>query len=503
MLRVWVDSGIRKVIIATDDKSVKGMLEPLHSEVKYVPWFKKKTLVKEVVRLYDNYWVDPSTGYHVLELGLGWSSLILGMFRSYISQEDGDNLIRDALVSNSYRTFPFPELRDYQNEDVLHMLKYKIGLFSCYTSYGKTQTIATMANYFASSGKKVLLVTPGKKAKDELVKRCKNVFNLDMDSKKTPSNVSCIITSGLLNRSDYTDISKRQDLINWLHSFEVVLSDEVEYTINDAGEFIYSNVINASILYGFSGTADKKGGEMITFSNGISDVVIRNKKLITYFGPSLVYRLPLNISIDSIEVKTSSLDSLDFSGIDEKKDSSSSVYSFVMERIWTNSFVCRLITKLIDKFPKLFIPINNLNSILSHWIDNYFIGKYRVLLVCGEGYIYHDLEGNRSKLTLQEACDKIADNEVDVIPSTSSGYRALDFPGIENIFLIEGSIGGVVLQSIGRVARGSHMNIVTLGSKAGKKIPIYTKSDEKRKELFKNYYKTCELTESIIFEEKL
>jgi hypothetical protein len=175
----------------------------------------------------------------------------------------------------------------------------------------------------------------------------------------------------------------------------------------------------------------------------------------------------------------------------------------IMNKIWTNPGICRLIVKLIKKYPLLFIPINNLANILTEWIDNWFMGVYRVLLVCHEGYVYYDLTGNKTVLTLTEACDYIKSEKVDVIPSTSSGYRALDLPGLENILLIEGLKAGVVLQSIGRIARSPHMNIITLSNLSGKRIPVYTKSDKSRKELYQTYYKNCEITESIIYETAL
>ena len=92
---------------------------------------------------------------------------------------------------------------------------------------------------------------------------------------------------------------------------------------------------------------------------------------------------------------------------------------------------------------------------------------------------------------------------VDVIPSTSAGYRALDFPNLENIMLIEGLKAGVVLQSIGRIARGDHMNIITLSPLSGKRIPVYSSSDESRKELYQGYYKFCNVTTSTILEDNL
>ena len=57
--------------------------------------------------------------------------------------------------------------------------------------------------------------------------------------------------------------------------------------------------------------------------------------------------------------------------------------------------------------------------------------------------------------------------------------------------MIQGNIAGVVLQCVGRVARGSHMNIISLDSMFGKKIPVYTKGQEERDNMIKEYYKYC------------
>ena len=137
------------------------------------------------------------------------------------------------------------------------------------------------------------------------------------------------------------------------------------------------------------------------------------------------------------------------------------------------------------------------------WIDKWFIGTFRVLLISHEGYVYYDLDGKKTFLSLQEASDYIEKGLVDVIPSTSSGYRALSFDSLENIFLIQGNIAGVVLQCIGRVARGSHMNIISLDTMFGKKIPVYSKGQEERDNMIKEYYKYCNITESTITESKL
>lgn len=371
----------------------------------------------------------------------------------------------------------------------------------------KTQVIATLANYaYKDLGKKVLIVAPGKKAKDEIIKRYNSLFGFEIPT-SIDGDIGCIITSGLLNQKKYKDPQQLVIEEAKLRKFEWVLVDEVEYTVgSDSGEFLYSRLTGADHFYGFSGSADKWGGKMISFANGIDEVVMRNKDLVKYFGPSLVHRMPLNLKIDNITVKTMSLNHVKFDEEDYKKDTN--VYTTVMTKIWVHPEVCKLVVKLGKRYPMMYIPINNLSSIISTWINDYFLGVFRILLIRGSksgdnGYIYYDLAGNMTSLTLTETCEYIKNGMVDIIPSTSAGFRALDLPGLENILLISGKNAGTVLQVIGRTARGKHMNILALESMTGKKIPVYTNGFEHRNEMVHEYYKYCDINDVIINENSL
>lgn len=364
----------------------------------------------------------------------------------------------------------------------------------------KTELIATLANYFYSIGKTVLLVTPQQKPRQELVKRCKERFNLDIPTKD--GRLDIMITSGLLNRKDVKDPSELKKLEERWSLVDVCMVDEVEYTINDSGMFLYDRVIHADHFYGFSGTADKEKGEMITFANGLDDSVVRNKDLVKYFGPTLVYRMPLDLKIDNIRVKTNALNQVKFQA--EDFGEGTNAYMNAITRIFTTPEVCKVIVKLGKRFPMMYLPMNNLEKVISEWVDNWFIGVFRILLICGEGYIYYDLQGNRTNLkTLEKACEYVRNGMIDIIPSTSAGFRALDLPGLETTFLAQGKAAGVVLQSVGRTARGAHMNLVSLEPSPRKKIPVYSKGMANRDEMIHNYYKYCEIIDSEIFETSL
>ena len=500
MVHLYVDKSIGKIVLETDDSSARYLLEVTKKETKYIPWKKQYGTLTTTTRIYDDSRVKPDAyGIWRFHIGLGFAAYLINVFKNYISQADYNDVL-SAIISDTYREVPFPNLRDYQNDDVLHLLKYKIGLMSVQTGYGKTQVIATLANYAYSLGQKVLLVAPNKKPMEELVKRCKTAFNLDVPSKD--GRIGCIITSGLLNRKDIQDPTKLADLEADWRSYQWVLCDETEYTINDSGNFLYTRLIGADHFYGFSGTADKERGEMISFVNGLGDCVIRNKDLVKYFGPSLVYRMPLTLDIDNIKIKTNSLNQVVF----EQEDfgDGTNRYNNAMTRIFTTPAVCNTIVKIAKKYPMMYIPVNNLANIISAWIENYFIGVFRILLICGEGYIYYDLKGNRTKLKdLSEACEYVKNGLVDIIPSTSAGFRALDLPGLETIFLIQGKVAGVVLQSVGRVARGVKFNLISLEPQPKKKIPVYSKGMENRDSMIHEYYKYCNIVDSEIYESRL
>lgn len=132
---IWVENN--KIKIRTDDPSVKYLLESTKKEWTYIPFKHKYGYANVICKIYDEKRMKAdSFGFFNFTIGLGWTGYILSTFGSYITQNEYNNLIA-SLYSKSYRDTPFPELRDYQNQDVLYLLRHRRGLFSCYTSYGK------------------------------------------------------------------------------------------------------------------------------------------------------------------------------------------------------------------------------------------------------------------------------------------------------------------------------------------------------------------------------
>ena len=80
----------------------------------------------------------------------------------------------------------------------------------------KTSVIATLAKYYYKDlGKKVLLVTPQTKPRDELIKRIKGTFGIDVSTKIGSGNLQAMITNGLMNRKETKDPVKEVAFINY------------------------------------------------------------------------------------------------------------------------------------------------------------------------------------------------------------------------------------------------------------------------------------------------
>ena len=145
MINLWIDKKENNIKIQTDDGSVRYFLEVTKKVNEYIPWKKSWGTVTKIIKIYDK--KQTHQGVVTYSLGLGWAGYISNTFSPYITMDEYNELV-SSIVSTNYRTQPFPELRDYQNEDVLHMLKYKIGLCGVYTSYGNKKKYLKFAELY-------------------------------------------------------------------------------------------------------------------------------------------------------------------------------------------------------------------------------------------------------------------------------------------------------------------------------------------------------------------
>ena len=138
MLRAGITTD-NHIYLITDDLSIKSLLEFTHRETRFNPFVKQWRTENVTDKIYLS--KKKQGNYYYFELGLGWAAYVINIFSNHLLIDD-KKAIESRIYSDAYRTIPFPGLRDIQNQDILHILKYRVGLYSVYTGYGKTQVIS-------------------------------------------------------------------------------------------------------------------------------------------------------------------------------------------------------------------------------------------------------------------------------------------------------------------------------------------------------------------------
>lgn len=135
MFRIYPE-GI-KLIIDTDETNVKSLLEFKRTITKYSPWLHTWEEKEIVDKLYENTRGYRRKDHFHFVLGMGWIPYIIAVFKNRLSQEEYNGLV-SLVLAPTYRTIPFPNLRDYQNSDMLYILKYRRSVSQVYTAYGSS-----------------------------------------------------------------------------------------------------------------------------------------------------------------------------------------------------------------------------------------------------------------------------------------------------------------------------------------------------------------------------
>jgi hypothetical protein len=136
MFNVILDKTIGKLVLTTDDPAVHYLLEKKQSTYSFIPWKKQWGYVDKLVKIYEPGKHSFGNTFRYV-IGRGYTAYILGVFQNKLSPENYKYLVNEVLMADTYRTYPFQELRDYQNDDILFMLKYRIGNCTVNTGYGK------------------------------------------------------------------------------------------------------------------------------------------------------------------------------------------------------------------------------------------------------------------------------------------------------------------------------------------------------------------------------
>ena len=411
-----------------------------------------------------------------VRLGLGFLVYIYAQYDELLDEDSKTSIKSACLFDLDAKLY---DLYPTQQEDLKMLFHYKRGIFQCYTGYGKTQVIAVLMDYIVNVLKEsVVVLVPDTKPKHELVDRYEDLTGNKLpEYYDTNSSINVLAVKGFLRSNSYNRYDPFFKRVKW------VLADEVEYCMNNSGIELMDLFINADKWYGFSATPDKKSGNRIWIDNTKSPVITRNFDLVNYFGFSTVFRKPDKHDITITSVVTDKFNNLDFIQADSYPDA--------LRMIFMDYKVCKLIRSISKTEKPILIPFPYL-EVIDFWIEGYF-NDMKVINICSRGYEYYESGKLISKkLTLDQVKEFIESDKVDVITGTASVYRALDFRGISNILPLTSKLAGIVIQSIGRIARDTKFKIICIDPTT--KVPMYTGDLNKRKKLIKDYYSDCRIS---------
>jgi len=441
-------------------------------------------------------------------------------FAPYLAYQLQDYLSDDQklILSNSnpfYEPLEIEGLYDFQNEDLNKAFKYKRGLFSTNTSYGKTQTISKFADYLLGRGFRVLIATPGKGPLMEIERRYKKLTGSSVSGFKLGRELNFINLNGFSRRNAFKNEDSKKQIAEYLAGVDVVLLDEAEYCVATGAKEVLHLVTNPKMIYGFSATCDKAKAEPVSAKNGIKGNVTRNAALAGLVGFTLVYRKPgekYNLHIHKVssdvfyepgkEIIEKKFYNTDADGNPVKLDVS---YNEQVDIVYGNWKVMKFIERIMRKAGLIFMPINALR-IIDNYNKNLFKGEgEEVCIISARGIelFTSDAEGDKSMkhITLDELGEKVkSDPNLKLIMGTKTAFSALDLPGLQNIVLISAKLASVVLQCIGRCARGSDIKVYLPSPTTRKMCSSVYNDCETRRSLIMEYYSESNITE--YFEEE-
>jgi len=417
---------------------------------------------------------------NALVFGIGWLEYFYIHFKDLMDEKSIE--LCESIYYDEVNDFESEFLEGEAYTDVLAMLTRQRGLNQLPTGEGKTEQIAAMAHYFYKKGLRTLIITPGSKQKDEIAHRLKSRYGYELPYFSYLSNLNLISTNGFLRSNQFDPDSE------YWSGVDVVLADEVEYTLSTKGIELLACLSNLKYQYGFSATADKAKAEVISFENRSSKIIERNSELISMYGQCIVFRPPTNVNVNMITIKTNIFQNSDryTSPYISKDEFEAMSYVDIISTIFKEDYFCKGFNKILMGHKGVFVPINRL-EIIDNWLKNYFIDKDKLIIcISSRGYEVFSEGKKVANLKLSELKFLIHNELVDVIVGTKSAYSSLDFPKLNAVLCLTSSLASITLQCVGRVARSKNFDFINLESYHV--VPCYTYDSYKRKRLVVNYY---------------
>lgn len=424
-------------------------------------------------------YVGEDSKYYHYQVFKGWAIYLYTSLADKINEDSLNCLLKD-IESSSPVQVPkeyFPGIYAEQHDDITELTKFKRGIMQVYTSYGKTELIMRITQALWKEGKTVLIMAGGAKARDEIYNRLQN----KAEDIYVPEYWDTDAYINIINPVGFCRSHQFDETEEFWNRVDVVISEEIEASTTESSWQIIRLCKNSTNYWGFGATAEKKTARRIDIRNKIQNITSMNTKwIVDIFGMSIIYKKPEDYIIDINKLESIGLREINF-----EVESEYSVYHEITRTIFNHEEYLYTIDHILKNTKSLYIPINNLEFI-EGLVDRYK-SKYHVVTITGAGYWSSEL-GHVDLDTIKELS---SEGKIKLLATTSSGYRATDFRGINNILLTLGTQASEVLQYIGRVARQERFSIWYITPGGTWSLPIYTKTNRLQLDLIEEYYEKC------------
>lgn len=457
----------------------KEMMKKFRFTIHRREWIRSKRKyvdVKQCIRMYE------TISRNTYKFELGYIFYVLNICKHKLESSEIKDIINN--FKSDFKSLNYYSLYENQIEDLNTLLKYRFGIFQCYTGYGKSEIISVLAKNFTDQGLRVLIIVPSKSAVSEVRSRVKKYYTDGIHNFMSSSAMLNIISPKSLVGTNQWELMRDSDF-KALRKVDVVLADEVEMTLNSSFYRMKSRLTNAKYFYGFSASANKSSIDPIVRDSSLLNIIDPQiNKLVSIYGFTAVYKLPTKnrLTITSLQTNLSGYRFMQASR-------SYSKYAKLVTNLYAYPKFQKGIKFILNKVPSLYIPINNLDAI-DRLIKANLTDK-PILTIQGSGYHIYQNGKKIKDVDLSVAKRLVLECRVHAILGTITSFRALDFHNLGNILCTFGKAMSVILQYVGRISREIEMNLWYIESNP--KIPIYSQTIERNKRTIEDFYQDCDI----------
>lgn len=440
-------------------------------------------------------WVDNTYNIYTYEKKTGTYLIPIGMSTYlYNTNQDYPDELKDLLLNISLNHEKLitdtGRLRPDQQMALDALLKYKRGILSIYTGWGKTELAAVfIQNLINNADGNILVLGAKNMIIDELKDRFQSFGFYQPEYFSSKSRINVINPNGFCS----SELFKSGVTDDWLKNVRFVLMDEVDRISNTAMQLLdYVERYGCDYFYGMSATADKQKARQIPATASLMSVMTYDLiNVVAKFSHSVVHMKPTGFIIDAINVPMGKPDLSYLKDIENTDNAYEFIYGF------TTSLPYMSFLRFVMRKCKPFIPMFY-TTVIDKWIE-YFVDK-RIVILSGSGYQYYEDGKLVDDLTIEDLKFLVQIGDFDAIFTTVTGFSAIDLPSMMDVVLLSGTQASSVIQYIGRVSRKSEFRIWY--ATYSKIVPIYTRNLDEQLKLIDEYYDKCKLTHKIVEYEK-